>query len=78
MLQLGKDGRRVTLGFSLLQKRILRLGKKYAGMPLFRAAEMVSQMKGVDGLLIQSSSSAWFGCMNEALRGFVNEVGSRN
>lgn len=55
-----------------------RLGKKYAGMPLFRAAEMVSQMKGVDGLLIQSSSNAWFGCLNEVLRGFVDEVGSRN
>jgi hypothetical protein len=65
------------LGLFYASKSDPRLGKRYGGMPLMRAAELICQLQGIDGMLIQSSTDAWFGCLKDALRGFVKDVGAR-
>jgi hypothetical protein len=51
-----------------------RLSKRFAGMPLIRAAEMVLALPDVDGMLIQSRGEAWFVAGKKALRKGVGHV----
>lgn len=51
-----------------------RLGEKFAGMPLIRAAQMVCDLPDVDGILIQSDGDAWFVARKEALREVIGQV----
>ena len=41
-------------------KNDARLSGKFGGMPLAKAVEMVCDLPGVDGMLIQSDGDAWF------------------
>jgi hypothetical protein len=51
-----------------------RLSERFAGMPLMRAAQMVSSIPEVEGLLLQSDADAWLVVRKEALRQLVGQV----
>jgi hypothetical protein len=62
------------MGLFYASKSDSRLGEKFAGMPLARAVKMVCDLPSIDGMLIQSSSDAWFVARSETLRGVVGQV----
>lgn len=55
-------------------KKDARLSKRFAGLPLLRAAEMVCRMPEADGMLIQSDQDAWFVATKDALRAVVGRA----
>lgn len=63
------DGLKLMLFYALRQDQ--RLGKKFAGIPLCRAAQLVVEFQGVDGMLLQSSGDAWIVVKKEALMEIV-------
>ncbi|GAB7025022.1 hypothetical protein [Geotalea toluenoxydans] len=54
-----------------------RLSQHYGGMPLLRAIEMVCNMDGVDGMLIQSDGEAWVVANKDALRKLLSTLPSQ-
>jgi hypothetical protein len=44
------------------------LSRPFGGLPLMKAVEMAYEMKGVDGLLIQSTGDAWFAVKKKGLK----------
>jgi hypothetical protein len=46
-------------------------GRRFAGMPLINAASMVCELPEVDGILLQSDSTAWIAVLKEELREIV-------
>ena len=55
-------------------KQDVRLAKRFAGMPLIRAAEMICDMPNVDGMLIQSDQDAWLVARKDLLRTTLGQV----
>lgn len=53
-----------------------RLFQRFGGLPLIKAAEMVSNLSEIDGMLIQSDSDAWFVADQPALKHVVGRVRS--
>jgi hypothetical protein len=62
------------MGLFYASKDDARLGEKFAGMPLIRAAQMVCDLSSVDGMLLQSDGDAWFVARKEALREVIGQV----
>jgi hypothetical protein len=66
-LQLAKlDIGRMALFYA--SKQDTRLSKRFAGIPLIRAAEIVCNARDLDGMLIQSDGDAWFVAKKDTLR----------
>lgn len=55
-----------------------RLLQRFGGLPLIKAAEMVSNLSEIQGMLIQSDSDAWFVADKKALKHVVGQVRSSN
>jgi hypothetical protein len=55
-------------------KEDARLSKRLGGLPLIKAAEMVCDLQGVEGILIQSDGDAWFAADKQALRNVIGQV----
>ncbi len=53
-----------------------RLLQRFGGLPLIKAAEMVSNISEIEGMLIQSDSDAWFVADKQALKHVVGRVRS--
>ncbi|MBK8893322.1 MAG: hypothetical protein IPN64_04480 [Propionivibrio sp.] len=53
-----------------------RLFQRFGGLPLIKAAEMVSNLQEIDGMLIQSDRDAWFIADKLALKHVVGRVRS--
>lgn len=53
-----------------------RLLQRFGGLPLIKAAEMVSNLSEIEGMLIQSDSDAWFVADKQALKQVVGQVRS--
>lgn len=57
------------MGLFYATKGDQRMGAAYAGLPLLQAIDMiVDDMPDLDGMLIQSSSDAWFAIPKKTLR----------
>lgn len=50
-----------------------RLSQRFGGLSLIKAAEMISDMSGVDGILIQSDSDAWFAADKIAIKQAIGQ-----
>jgi hypothetical protein len=57
-------------------KNDARLSQRIGGLPLIKAAEMVANMSGIDGMLVQSDGDAWFVADKKALKHVVGQVRS--
>jgi hypothetical protein len=66
------------MGLFYTTKSDPRLSHRFAGLPLIKAAEMISEMAEVEGMLIQSDGSAWFAADKQILKKIIGQVRSRN
>lgn len=64
----------VRMGVFYASKEDSRLGQRFAGMPLIRAAIMICDAPGIDGILLQSESTAWIAVPEEELREAIRLV----
>ena len=56
------------MGVFYASKDDVRLGRKFAGMPLIKAVQTVCDSADMDGILLQSNDDAWFAARKETLR----------
>lgn len=62
------------MGVFYTSKDDTRLGKKFAGLPLIRAAQIVCDSADIDGILLQGDGDAWFVARKEVLREVIGQV----
>lgn len=64
----------VRMGVFYASKEDSRLGERFAGMPLIHAAIMICDAPEIDGILLQSESTAWIAVPEEELREVIQPV----
>ncbi|MES2534840.1 MAG: hypothetical protein V4632_03115 [Pseudomonadota bacterium] len=56
----------------------VRLSQRFGGLPLIKAAEMICDLPGVEGMLIQSDGDAWFAADKQTLKHVLGQVRTPN